>query len=80
MDPMQAYIIVSVAAALAAVVLVFFVRNNVRDIEFTPLGSIGLAFVVAGLFWSIDQVIGYILLGIGVGLSAVDAVTRRKKA
>jgi hypothetical protein len=78
MDMSQIFIAVSVAVLAAIAVLVFFVGKGRRENRLTPLASLAFAFVLAGILFGDDRLIGYSLLGIGVILAVVDMFRRSR--
>ena len=74
------YILVAILALAVIAFLVFFVKNDRREIRLTQLASIAFAFVLAGVLFSANRVVGYGLMGIGVLLAVADIVNRSKKA
>jgi hypothetical protein len=78
MNTSQIFIAVSIAVLAAIAVLVFFVGRGRRENRLTPLASLAFAFVLAGILFGDDRLIGYSLLGIGVILAVVDMFRRSK--
>ncbi len=74
-----AYILVAILALAVIALLVFFVRNDRRQSRLTPLAGIAFAFVLAGILFGADRIIGYGLMGIGVLLAVTDIVNRSRK-
>jgi uncharacterized membrane protein len=75
-----AYIVVFVVVLAIVAVLAFFVGRGKRANRLTPLASLAFAFVLAGLIFGDDRLIGYSLLGAGVVLALIDIVVRAKKS
>ncbi len=78
MNTSQVYIALSIAILAVVALLVFFVRRNGRENRLTPLAGLAFGFVLAGIFFGEDRLIGYGLLGVGVVLAVVDMVRRSK--
>jgi hypothetical protein len=77
---MNAYILISIVV-LAVIVLLLFVAWRARSTaRLTPLAGIAFAFVLAGMMFGENRLLGYSLLGVGVVLAVVDIVLglRRK--
>ncbi len=72
MDTSQIYILISlvVLAVIAVLVIVVNKKKGVRKL--TPLAGIAFAFVLAGIFFGTDRVVGYSLMGVGVIFAVVD--------
>ncbi len=67
-------IITSVIVFLLVVALVFWVRTTGRQNRITPLAGLAFAFVVAGIIFGDNRLIGYGLMGVGVVLAVVDTL------
>jgi hypothetical protein len=67
-----------VALAVIAV-LVFVVGKKGEGKRLTPLVSLAFGFVLAGILFGNDRLIGYGLMGVGVILAVVDIFNKLKK-
>jgi phosphatidylglycerophosphate synthase len=77
MTPQQAYIAAAIAVAGVVVVLVALrVGRRRKGKALTGLTGLALAFVLAGIAFGGNRLIGYGLLGIGVLLAVVDLVRK----
>jgi hypothetical protein len=72
------YIAVSVVVLGIVAVMAFFVRREGKENRLTPWAGLAFAFVVAGILFGEDRLIGYGLMGAGVVLAVVDIVNRSK--
>ena len=72
----QIYILVSIAVLAVIAILVFIVGNNGKRKMLTPLASFAFAFVLAGILFGDNQLIGYGLMGAGVIIAIVDIFTK----
>jgi hypothetical protein len=72
------YIAVSVVVLAIVAVLAFFIRKGRNENRLTPLAGLAFAFVVAGILFGDDRLIGYGLMGVGVVLAVVDIVNRSR--
>lgn len=59
--------------------LVFIVSKNRKGNRLTPLVSLAFAFVLAGILFGNNRLIGYGLMGVGVLLAVVDMYNRSKQ-
>jgi hypothetical protein len=75
-----AYIAVSIVVLVIVAILVFFVSRGERKNRLTPLASLAFGFVLAGIIFGDDRLVGYGLMGVGVVLAIVDIVMRSRKA
>ena len=65
MNSSQVYIIVSITVLAIVAVLVFFVgKNSQEKNRLTPIASLAYGFVLAGILFGDDRLIGYSLLGV----------------
>ena len=72
------FIAVSIAVLACIAVLVFFIGKSRKENRLTPLASLAFGFVLAGILFGDDRLIGYSLLGIGVILAVIDMLKRSK--
>jgi hypothetical protein len=79
MDASQIYAAVAVVALAIIALLVFFANKDKKEKSLTPLAGLAFGFIVAGIVFGNDRIIGYILIGIGVILSIADIFMRSKK-
>ena len=79
MSASQIYIIVSIVVLAIIAILVFFTKKNKKEKRLTPFAGIAFAFVIAGVIFSNDRLIGYSLIGVGVILAAIDIIIKLKK-
>ncbi len=79
MNIQSPYIILSVIILLILAVLVFFVGKNKSGTRLTPLAGLAFGFILAGIVFGENRILGYILLGAGVILAVVDMVMKAKK-
>ncbi|MGC9335393.1 MAG: hypothetical protein ACP5JJ_14670 [Anaerolineae bacterium] len=75
-----AYIAVSIVVLAIIAILVFFVSRGDRQNRLTPLAGLAFGFVLAGILFGDDRLVGYGLMGVGVVLAIVDIVMRARKA
>jgi uncharacterized membrane protein len=72
MDASQVYILISIIIlALVAIVLSFASRKKPKE-GLSKLAALAFAFIIAGIIFGEDLLIGYSLLGVGVLLALVD--------
>jgi hypothetical protein len=78
MNVSQMYIAVSIIVLAIVAGLWFFVseRKKSREQRLTPLAGLAFGFILAGLFFGAERLIGYGLTGIGVILAVVDIIRR----
>lgn len=75
----QMYITVVIIVLAVIAILVFFVGKKSSEKRLTPLASFAFAFVLAGLLFGENRLIGYGLMGVGVILAVIDIFTRSRQ-
>jgi len=80
MDISQMYIALALIVLAVIALLVFFVRRDARQNRLTPLAGLAFAFVLAGMLFGEDRVVGYGLMGIGMVLALLDTLNRSRQA
>ena len=78
MDESQIYIALSIAVLAVIAIAVLFVNKNKKE-KLSKLAGLAFAFIIAGIVFGEDRMIGYGLLGIGVVLALADIMLRSKK-
>ena len=78
MSPSQIYIAMSIAVLAIIAMLVFFVNKNKKEKKLSRLAGLSFAFIIAGIIFGDDRLIGYSLIGIGVILAIIDIIEKSK--
>ena len=76
MESSQIFVLISVVVLAIVAVLVFLVRNDTKANRLTPLASTAFAFVIAGIVFAENKVVGYSLIGVGIALAVVDTLRK----
>jgi hypothetical protein len=79
MEASQVYILVSIVVLLIIAIFIFFVKKNKKEKRLTPLAGIAFGFILAGIIFGDDRLIGYSLIGVGVLLAIIDIFKNIKK-
>jgi hypothetical protein len=74
----QIYIAISIVALAIIALLLFFVKKGKKDRGITPLAGLAFAFILAGLFFSDERIVGYSLIGAGLFLAFIDMFRKSK--
>jgi hypothetical protein len=78
MEPV--WIAISISALVVIVVLLLISRRKSNQLlNPSNLLVLGMSFVVLGIIFGDDRVIGYSFIGVGVLLSVIDAIRNRKQ-
>ena len=76
MNPSQIYIAMSILVLAIIALLVFFGNKNRNEKKLTPLAGLAFGFIMAGIIFGDDRLIGYSLIGIGVILAIIDIIKK----
>lgn len=79
MDNSLLYIVIALVAIAIVALLLFFVGKGKGQNRLTPLAGMAFGFILAGILFGENRVLGYSLLGIGVVLAVVDMFIRSKR-
>jgi hypothetical protein len=74
----EVYLVSALVVLAIVVLLIFWVRR--KEYGFTPLISLAFAFVVAGIIFGHNRLVGYGLMIVGIILALMEWVRRRRKA
>jgi hypothetical protein len=78
MEPL--WIAISIVALVVIVVLLLISRRKGNQLlNPSNLLILGMSFVVLGIIFGDDRLIGYSFIGVGVLLSVIDAIRKRKQ-
>jgi len=78
MNVTQIYLTISIVVLVVIALLFLVIGKSQKRYKLTPLAGIAFGFVLAGIIFGENRLIGYSLLGIGVILSVVDTFKRFK--
>ena len=70
------YILIGIVALLIIAAVAFFVRKNKKQEKLSPLAGLSFMFVIAGIIFSDDRMIGYGLMGVGIILAFADILMK----
>lgn len=73
------YIIISIVVLAVVALLAFWVGKRGRGYRLSPMAGLAFGCIVAGIIFGEDRLIGYGLMGVGVVLAVVDAITRWRR-
>ena len=78
MNITQVYIAISIAVLAVIALIVILTGKSRRQNRLTPLAGITFGFILAGIVFGHDRLIGYSLMGIGVIIAIVDMFRKLK--
>ena len=79
MNISQMYIAVAIVVLMVIVLLVFLTSQNRKETRLSPLAGLAFGFILAGILFGEDPLIGYSLMGVGVLLAVVDIFRNRNR-
>jgi hypothetical protein len=78
MNMSQIYIAISIAVLAAIALLVVFLGKSRKENRLTPLAGLAFGFILAGIIFGRDRLIGYSLFAIGVIIAVIDILKKLK--
>ena len=72
------YILLSIVVLLVVAMLVFIIGKNRSQNRLTPLAGLAFGFIIAGVLFGENRLLGYGLMGIGLVIAVIDIYTRGK--
>ena len=79
MNESQIYIAIAIIALAGIAFLFFFINKGKKQKRITPLAGLAFGFILAGIVFGEDRLIGYGLIGTGVALSLIDILIRPRE-
>ena len=77
MTSSQVYILIVIIALAGIMVVLVLTRKKMKK-PLTPLAGLAFGFIIAGMIFGDNRLIGYGLMGIGVVLAVIDMVKKLK--
>ena len=74
MNLLQVYILISIV-----VLLIIFIVKRERKEKLTSLAGLSFAFIIAGIIFGSNRLVGYSLMSIGVLLALIDIFKSKKR-
>jgi len=78
MHATQIYITISIVVLAIIAILVFFVNKNKKERKLSKLAGLSFAFIISGIVFGDNRLIGYSLIGFGVILAIIDIIKKIK--
>lgn len=76
----QIYVAITIVVLAVVAILVFYGRRGKTANKITPLASIAFGFVIAGIVFGDDRLIGYSLMGVGIVLAILDMFNQSRQS
>ena len=77
MDSYQVYIFISVLVLALIGILFYFTSQGKPEKGLSGLAALSFAFIIAGIIFGENRLVGYSLLGTGILLAIVDIYNKR---
>lgn len=78
MNSSHIYVAISISVLAVIALLVIVSGKSKKQNRLTPLAGIAFGFILAGILFADDRLVGYSLLGIGMILAIIDIIKRYK--
>lgn len=78
MDASTVFIIVAALTLLGLIAVILLRGRGGLGERLSPTAAVAFVFVIAGIVFGDNRVLGYSLMGIGVVIAIVDIVYRRR--
>ncbi len=78
MSPSDIYILIAIIVLLAVVVVAFVLGRREPHNRLSPMAGMAFGFILAGILFGDNRLIGYTMLGIGLLLAVADIIRRPK--
>jgi hypothetical protein len=79
MSAPQIYVLIAITSLLLIAVSLILIKKNKKPIKLSPLRGLSFAFVIAGICFGENRILGYGLMGIGIILAFIDVYKKLKK-
>ena len=73
------FLVLSILALVTIVAFVLLVKRAPERQRLSPLTGIAFAFIIAGMLFEDNRLIGYILLGVGIVFAVADIFVKARK-
>ncbi|MBA7504858.1 hypothetical protein ES706_03516 [subsurface metagenome] len=78
MNESQIYIVIALVALAIIAMLLIFMNKSKKQKRLSKLAGLALLFVISGIVFGDDRLIGYSLIGVGVLLAVIDIINNLK--
>jgi len=72
------YILIGIITLAGIMAVLVLTRKKMKK-PLSPLASLAFAFIIAGLIFGENRLIGYSLMGVGVVFAIIDIIKKLKK-
>lgn len=74
----QIYIATSIIVLAIVSILLVYIYKDTKKKRLSKLASLAFFFILAGILFGEDRLIGYSLMGIGIAIAIADIVLKAK--
>jgi hypothetical protein len=78
MESSRIFIAVALVVLLVIYLVIYFLKGKRSGARLSPLAGLAFGFVLAGILFGENRLVGYGLMGIGVLLALVDIFRKQK--
>ena len=79
MNTLIIYIAVSIVVLAVIAIVRFRINKNKKQKGLSKLAGLSILFIISGMSFGDNRIIGYSLIGLGVLLAVIDIVGKLKK-
>lgn len=79
MNSSTIYIAFAIVVLAVIAIITFFLNKNKKEKRLSELAGFSFAFVIAGIIFGDNRLIGHSLIGIGVIIAVVDIIEKSKQ-
>ncbi|MCX6737875.1 MAG: hypothetical protein NTY11_00390 [Candidatus Parcubacteria bacterium] len=79
MNAQSIYIVIAIVALAIIGGLMIFMKKMRPGAKLSPLAGLAFVFLIAGIIFGENRLIGYILIGIGLIIAIFDIIKKFKK-
>ena len=76
---MQIYVTIAILALLFIIYLAFSRKKRKKEDRINTLRGLALAFILVGIIFGGNRLVGYVLIGVGVLFAIIDIISKSKK-
>ncbi len=78
MSARDVYILIAIVVLLVVAIVAFVLGRREPHNRVSPLAGLAFGFVIAGILFGENRLVGFTMLGIGAVLAVIDIFRKRK--
>jgi hypothetical protein len=79
MDETQIFIVISLVILAIIALLVVLANRHKKDTKLSKLAILAFLFIISGIVFGDDRLLGYGLIGVGVLLAVIDIIRKLRE-